>query len=167
MVQWKPTEWLSETWKGWSDQMPNNDVINRSPVWHSGLPFIHSLIHSSTPQPHPGVCCQSHPTTRPTTGQQAGESPPASSSRGHATVALKNSACGFSEISHNTLTLAHTLLVSTHPSLEKSPKPFTSSSSSSSSTSSSSALRYTSPLPLPCFYKVKHSREEGKNTWSS
>lgn len=26
---------------------------------------------------------------------------------------------------------------------------------------------YTSPLPLAYFYKVKHSRKEGKNTWSS
>lgn len=37
----KQSEWLSKTWNGWSGQMPgNDDVINRSPVWYSGLPFI-------------------------------------------------------------------------------------------------------------------------------
>lgn len=56
-------------------------------------------------------------------------------------------------LTQHTFILPHTLW-STHTP-RKIPGPFTSSA------------RYTSCLPLTCFYKVKHSQEEGKNTWSS
>lgn len=160
----KQAEWLSKTWNGWSGQMPSDDdVINRSPVWYSGLPFI-------LPNPHPpGVCCWSHPFTGAIaktllveTLAQTFESLPHPPIQTRLWYSYSEEFClwllSVLSLPSNTLTqhtfiLPHTLW-STHTPW-KIPGPFTSSA------------RYTSRLPLTCFYKVKHSQEEGKNTWSS
>lgn len=87
---------------------------------------------------------------------QTRESPPASSGPGHATVPLKNSASSSSEISALPLILSHKthsfslIPFGQHTPLEKSPNH------------SLLQHKYTSLLPTACFYKVKHSQEEGK-----
>lgn len=176
MVHLKLTEWLSETWKGWSDQMPSNDVINRScvvvrPAIHPPprCVFLHEYVCVC-------VCCWSHPTTKATavcssmrqkklggcshTNTRKAPPPHPAMAMLHFHWRILPSAP--QEISShplcNTLTQHTFILTQTFWSAHtpwKIPKPFTSSE------------RYTSPLPLTCFYKVKHSREEGKNTWSS
>lgn len=125
----KQAEWFSKTWNGWSGQMPSDDdVINRSPVWYSGLPFI-------LPTPHPpGVCCWSHPFTGAIaktllveTLTQTVESPPPSSRHGYGTVTLKNSVFGCLAFSACPLILSHNthsfslIPCGWHTPLEKSP----------------------------------------------
>lgn len=65
---------------------------------------------------------------------------------------LKNLSSPFNTLTQHTFIPAH-ILWSAHTPW-KIPKPFTSA-------------QHKSPLPLACFYKVKDSRKEGKNTWSS
>lgn len=65
---------------------------------------------------------------------------------------LKNLRSPSITLTQHTFILTHTLWSAHTP--WKIPKPLTSA-------------QYTSPLPLACFYKVKHSPDEGKNTWSS
>lgn len=117
--------------------------------------------------PPPGVCCWSHPFTEAIaktllveTLAQTVESPPPiqtrlwySYSEEFCLWLLSVLSLPSNTLTQHTFILPHTLW-STHTPW-KIPGPFTSSA------------RYTSRLPLTCFYKVKHSQEEGKNTWSS
>lgn len=104
--------------------MPSNDdVINRSPVWYSGLPFILS----------PGCVLLITPFHRRNSKNFVGrdsrtvKSPPVSSRHGYGTVTLKNSVFGCLEfpacpliLSHNTHSLS-LIPCGRYTPLEKSP----------------------------------------------
>lgn len=136
--------------------MPSNDdVINRSPVWYSGLPFILS----------PRSVLLITPFHRRNSKNFVGRDSRTNSRKPPSPRLLQTWLWySYSEefclwvlrvpslSAHNT----HSFLLipcGRYTPLEKS--------------LDHSPHQYTSRLPLTCFYKVKHSQKEGKNTWSS
>lgn len=132
--------------------------VTRCPAMMSSIGALcgSQACHSFIP---PGVCCWSHPSTKaiaktwlvgPCT-QTWKSTPPPPPRPPHPVMAMLQL---LQILSHNTHSHSHPYpVVGTHPLKNPHTIHFIST--------------VHSPLPLTCFYKVKHSQVEGKNTWSS